>query len=1073
MDKVKSKVIALLMVIPLLLILTTSSVVKVTEIIADVPVESIKILGERTLEIAIDRKNDQGDYDNAYAIQTVITPENATNKNVRYEQTAVAGKTKADVLISADGIVRPLGTGTVKIVAIAGTHTASITITYTSDTVYSFSSEEEQVTISEGGEIALGDFCSMQPLDVQLDIDSFEVANSLKAEFSQASLKLKGKCRGETSFTINVNGIKIDSQTGAVSDTTYMSEIGVIVGATNTDSGISFAGAETIKCATTDTYTTEFGYSEKFGTMEEEALTYVCVDENGEESDAIGSVNFEVNGEETTVKVTITLSENAVEGKEYTLKVKRDGEEIATMTVVKADVVASDVRITVEKEWYSVGIQRVEFGVDLGNTSNASGNITYTFSSSNSNVVKFKPNSNKADMCAEGESVVSVTLKKNGKDLDIEVTPIRIHVVDSYKAFYFGDMDDTEGGLKSELAVARLHAIKNEGGSVTGKQEEKYQFMLSGKLSSAAKSEGSFKEVDCDADSEKMVWRTSDENIATVSNGKLTVKGNGEVKITVESAYNGKLKLKEPVNASITVNCRYDALEVDDYATLMYASENKLESVLTSDVMLAPNLIEELRANPASDVSKYYKTMKTTADYSYYKDNNIASEAVVKYCVEFTKSVYGNGHSINAQNITRNGLKTIFNGPLDIVRLKVNKGDANAAVKAQDNIVFLVKNDNITISNVELKGCSDSSLRDEGKDGINLSNLDYCGTVLEVIGNGLNLEYSKVNNGRTVVRIYGRAWNEDKYGYSLILPPATVEAERIKANISNCILERGREFILKIGTNQALKTKPDSGNIQQLAANAYENAAPALKKSDGMNYAVGEKYDDYFYNNYVLTDVTLKNSVLATSGLFAVGLESKFAGVCLHGYDYSDTYKFSELGWSRVAGTSYPAVLRLEGDVRFYDWKNIEDVNSKTLIEGDEATIGKIIKIDFAELLGEYNSGLDEKSKLITVTENKSYVNGAIAFYGGGKNYSYVDTTGTSEAFNQLASYTVGIDTLESKVVTYAAGVEPFRFMMYNKRTGNDSSTVGVGISYKEQVNAMADNTAYSWVRRDPSKDEQ
>ena len=52
-----------------------------------------------------------------------------------------------------------------------------------------------------------------------------------------------------------------------------------------------------------------------------------------------------------------------------------------------------------------------------------------------------------------------------------------------------------------------------------------------------------------------------------------------------------------------------------------------------------------------------------------------------------------------------------------------------------------------------------------------------------------------------------------------------------------------------------------------------------------------------------MTDITLKDSVFYGAGLFCVGFESQFAGLALHGYDYG-SYKFSELGWGTVAGTS-------------------------------------------------------------------------------------------------------------------------------------------------------------------------
>ena len=76
---------------------------------------------------------------------------------------------------------------------------------------------------------------------------------------------------------------------------------------------------------------------------------------------------------------------------------------------------------------------------------------------------------------------------------------------------------------------------------------------------------------------------------------------------------------------------------------------------------------------------------------------------------------------------------SIFKGPLDLVALRYgNISNGNAKVKSQDNIVFIVNKDNISINNVELKGCSDTSLIESGQ--VNLSKLNDAGTVLEIVG---------------------------------------------------------------------------------------------------------------------------------------------------------------------------------------------------------------------------------------------------------------------------------------------------------------------------------------------------
>lgn len=305
------------------------------------------------------------------------------------------------------------------------------------------------------------------------------------------------------------------------------------------------------------------------------------------------------------------------------------------------------------------------------------------------------------------------------------------------------------------------------------------------------------------------------------------------------------------------------------------------------------------------------------------------------------------------------------------------------------------------------------------------------------------------------MRIFGKAAEYDAAKLS-----ANPERYRINATVNNCILENGREFILKLGSNQFKKNPSYTGSTLAPAATDadYADAAPFLTASDGTDYAVGRNYlnDSFFYDNYVMTDVTLQDSVFLNAGLFSVGFESKFSGVCLHGFDYSESWNFSKKGWQNVAGTSYPAVLRLKGDVRFYDWKDISRINSDTLIEGDRDTIGRLINLDMKTLMTNYVNNYG-KSDMCVIYDGNTYVNGAITFYGGGRNYSFVDYSETGETFGSLADYSVPMAAFNSQPVIYCAGKNPFRFAIYDANNG---------ITVEEQFAAKSDGRAYSWVRR-------
>ncbi len=212
------------------------------------------------------------------------------------------------------------------------------------------------------------------------------------------------------------------------------------------------------------------------------------------------------------------------------------------------------------------------------------------------------------------------------------------------------------------------------------------------------------------------------------------------------------------------------------------------------------------------------------------------------------------------------------------------------------------------------------------------------------------------------------------------------------------------------------------------------------------------------------------------AGLFSVGMESTFGGLCLHGYDYSANYRFGlpvtkgGIGWGGIAGTSYPAVLRLKGDVRFYDWKLLSSVNSDTLITGPQDLLDVIrLNMNVSNLIDTFSqqSGNDN---IVSVYEQdkQKYVNGAIAVYGGGKNYGIVDCNGVNKtdidsknkAFETLKEYSVPVSCFikdRTVLIYYTAGAEDFRFHLYDATSAFDVA---------KQLSDIADGSAYSWLMK-------
>lgn len=472
--------------------------------------------------------------------------------------------------------------------------------------------------------------------------------------------------------------------------------------------------------------------------------------------------------------------------------------------------------------------------------------------------------------------------------------------------------------------------------------------------------------------------------------------------------------------AKIRLRAVKDGRNVGNYEELKTVTEAGHIVVLTSNVMLGVR--NDGTAMTEDELKKDVKKFTTTYDKTYLENSGESKE--VQYLIEFKNHVYGNGFEINADKFTQckdaTGVPKIFKGPLNFVAI------SSASVKGQDNISFLVRTDNVLINNVVLKGCSDDSLLEE--DGqFNLSKLNYVGTTLE-IAKSATLLNSRVSNGRTVVRIFAG-------GSTMGSPVVEVESafnvqeEKINVHIESCVLSNAREFILKIGSNRALK---QTNEVQRKLRKEKE-------KEYYSPYSESNKTDKYFNDNYLINDVTLKNSVLETSGLFSVGMETHFSGEFLLGGTITT--------WKDCAATSYASALRIVGDVKMLDWKNLSNVDSSTLIEvtGDA---NPWLSMNVAEMMKEVAKVKSECRDIILNVGGTEYVHGGIAFYGGGYNYSYLDLTRANDETKQFGVYDVNISVLENskdeniqkqgKMLPMAAGAGDFRFYLYNNKSSRN-----------------------------------
>lgn len=607
-----------------------------------------------------------------------------------------------------------------------------------------------------------------------------------------------------------------------------------------------------------------------------------------------------------------------------------------------------------------------------------------------------------------GFAKIKITAEQDGEVIEIEKT---IRVVPNVYSMEFAD-SAKEYGIENILTIG--------GKNPKGRPDTRTIFVRVVTEAGTETFTDEFMNVAFSDDNSLFSCKAQPATNADAVSAEIRATGTGLTTINAQLTNYNKY-FGTNICAKIRLRAVKDGRNVGNYEELKTVTEAGHIVVLTSDVMLGVKNdgTDMTEAELKNDVKKF----TTTYDKTYLENSGESKE--VQYLIEFKNHVYGNGFEINADKFTQckdaTGLPIIFKGPLNFVAI------ASASVKGQDNISFLVRTDNVLINNVVLKGCSDDSLLEE--DGqFNLSKLNYVGTTLE-IAKSAKLLNSRVSNGRTVVRIFaggstmGSPVVKDESAFN-------VQDEKINVHIESCVLSNAREFILKIGSNRALK---QTNEVQRKLLDINRNPYSPYNESN--------KTDKYFNDNYLINDVTLKNSVLETSGLFSVGMETHFSGEFLLGGTITT--------WKDCAATSYASALRIVGDVKMLDWKNLSNVDSSTLIEvtGDA---NPWLSMNVAEMMKEVANVKSECRDIILNVGGTEYVHGGIAFYGGGYNYSYLDLTRANDETKQFGVYDVNISVLENskdenirnqgKMLPMAAGAGDFRFYLYNNKSSRNLS---------------------------------
>lgn len=1039
----RKNIIALMLVLPILFVLVVYGAVNVSSLDVDISANGIEIM-ERYPNDTI--SIDLADYDDSYEITPVVTPNNATNTDFEYRYELVSGSATEEEVASggvvqvvraekqgeADKIVAN-GVGTVRIVAVSkdGGYEDSITAIVGSSKPYAFDfsmyndATSKQNLLSDENlgytaKVSTGSY----GFDVKLKPNThispvFDVKSGFVVT-DQARGSITLPFTGDVVFDVKIpNGVK-----GELTKHVQLSVTNPSLTADNFSVNGSVENNPTVR------FDRESGHAEFY--VESSSKPRV------ECYDAQNIAVEQVTGTQNGWKVSAELSD-AREGDSFEFYVTV-GERNKTVNVnavefdftIRTDIPNFDIEkgtnilMGTEISFYATPVE-----VATG--------VTYKWDFINLNDDKLLERTVGEDgsVCSmiaheRDKFIVVVEAYRNGEPIpNIDAKEVEVEVINNVVG---ATGIDTNVGLAKSLAVPGYKYVDGR------KTDNLFPVKINAHSPSGALADGIY-DFDYSVDNTSVARIVTNELGETLIDEEnscifLETRGKGIVTVTADWKGNSDWRVNEPYTRyEVQFTVDSEAVEVTTSDQLFAETEAGNPIVLGADIMLGTN--DSGQPLSLDQRLAMLKTMKSTYNTQFYEDMGYSDRAVVNYVVEFKNDVYGNGHSVCGEyfshDVDGNDVPRIFKGPLYLVAM----GDL-ASVAAQDNIVFLCRTDGVTIHNATLLGCSDSSRTNPDTGLDDLTRLDYMGTVLEINAD-VNVLNCRVRNGRNAVRVYGANRNGDKYFVDALSQSTVTSQDRAVVRIEGCILSHSREFVLKLGANRALRSS--NGNRE-----------PYLTDRNGNRYdSQTDSYlnDDFFYQAYVLTDVTLSDTVLEKSGLFCVGVESNFAGemLCPDNRFASDE-NYSELlkGWTHVGGTSFATVLRLQGDVRMYDWKDLANVNSDTLIQSGG---GLPIKLDLASMI-DYMSMQkpDEIGPIVERDGDNKYVHGGIAVYGGGRNYSQIDIAElNAERKDGLLEFKINISELEGaegdaggigQYLPLAAGTQDFRFFMYSKTGSNN-----------------------------------
>ena len=987
------KILLLVLFLPMILMISLFSTTDAVSLAIDVPVTGIEIVEENIVYLDLDQSE-------TYKVDYTVYPTNATNREVSLSTEAVGEERLAKVEFK-DGYLIPKSIGVAKVflTTIDGSFKDSFIVQIDSNMLQEIECEISEAEIYVGGKAVIT--TTFIPANAKNQVVAFKSSNENVAKVDNNGNVL-GVGRGDATITI------------------YSTDDEKVYDTVN----ISVHNTDIMDIGETDIITWNDGgqFNLSIDSEAEYQLSYQVLDYalNVIETDDI-EITFGEESENGNVTVSYSFKEGFV-GKytiNVTIKTNLGYELSKSILVEKVDKVTAEFAYDKTPSVMQGTTTMMAFNLNPKDA-----DVSYVIETSNNNVSVNEINGIIV-LNALLPGVSTVTVKTYVEGI-LEPVVDSVEVVVLPKAFTINELSKTYG---------------IEGTWTVGKEEaDGTQALYKLSISYGKEAGQDFLE--------NIHWEAVDKAGKAIDG--VEIDANGNFKIT-DASFVGDAYFKcvfeyagcRKESSPILVKCIGNAVNVRCYEDLLNATKASKAVVLHNNI----TDFGFYKDGTQMDLSKTYVEIPTTYDWTYYK-NIGKTHPTVKVLIQFKNNVYGNGYSINAHNLTYGEDSTgalkedaLFRGPLNFVAVTDSNSSA-ISVKAQDNISYAIY-ENVNITNVELKGCE---LTEDSNGKYDLTDLDFTGTVVEVMGDNVNISYSRIGNGRTGLRIFGDINDPNKV---------------INVNISNSIMTMAREFILRIGSNAFIDGGMDVNNCSPYLPNNTVKSFPVYKEYNKKTAAQKQAYDEAF----IKTNVVVKNSVFKDCGIFSIGIDSHFAGMLLADGTYIKKYADLLVGWSNLAKTSYGAKVTFDGDVRIYDWKELSSVDSSTLIEvlnpdpNNPNTLFARMELKIQEMV----SAISQKPGFENIVySNPSYKNGAtyvhggIAFFGGGKNYGVFEEVNIEDSFAQLNGYQIGLGDVNRAELLLAAGSNDFYFLMH------DSTNATFTPKHQDEYLSSAD--AYSNV---------